>query len=267
MDQTRFEKAVALRNAGRITEAIQEFRSMQEATSDPNEKAAFMLGEVRCYGELGRVADAERVLAGIPELAPNDVELRFHVSLMAAYVAAQGGKHEKAILQFQELLGQYADLLQTADYRDSYEDIQQRRAFSMVHLRRYEDALPILKEASSSFSTLTGEDQQEIHLYLGTCYAELQEDRLAKEEFLRTIDFALKNSVEAQARYNLGVVAFLDGAFAQARHQLESILETYPGEIPNVSRKDVYFQLSRTYHYLGDKENATHYKKLADAGA
>jgi tetratricopeptide (TPR) repeat protein len=266
MDQARFENAVAMRNSGRILAAIQEFQAMQEETTDANEKSALMLNEVRCYAELGQVVDAERILRRIRELVPDDVEAGFNVDFMAACVEAQGGHYEQAVRQFQTLLEEYVELLQIPDYRDFYEDIQQRRAFSMMHLRKYEDALPILKEAGSFFTTLKAEDQQEVHLNLGICYMELHEDRLAKEEYLRAIEFGLNNSVEARARYCLAVVSFLEGGFAQAKYQLEWLLQAYPQEeIPNVPRKYVYQQLSRTYHYLGDKENAKRYKKLAES--
>jgi tetratricopeptide (TPR) repeat protein len=266
MDQARFDNAVALRKSGRILDAIQEFQAMQEETTDANEKSALMLNEVRCYAELGQVLDAERMLRRIREVVPDDLEARFNVDFMAACVEAQGGHYEQAVRQFQTQLEEYVGLLQTPDYRDFYEDVQQRRALCLTHLHRYGEALPILKEASSSFTTLKAEDQQEVHLNLGICYAELQEDRLAKEEFLRAIGSGLNNGVEARARYNLGVVSFREGGFAQAKHQLEWLLQNYPQEeIPNVPRKYVYLQLSRTYHYLGDKENAKRYKKLAES--
>jgi tetratricopeptide (TPR) repeat protein len=264
MDQERFDKAIALRNTGRILEAIQEFHAMQEQSTNANDRAALMLNEARCYADLGRVVDAERTLARALEVAPDDVEARFNIGFMVACVAAQGGDYEQAACQFQTLLEEYVGLLQTPDYRDFYEDIQQRKAVCLIHLRRYGEAVPILKEASSSFTTLRAEDEQEVHLNLGISYAGLHEDRLAKAEFLRAIEFGLNNSVEARARYNLGVVSFLDGGFAQAKHQLEWILHTYPGEIPSVTRKDVYQQLSRAYHYLGEKDNAERYRRLAE---
>jgi tetratricopeptide (TPR) repeat protein len=264
MDQDRFERAIALRNANCTLAALQEFSAMQEESTDANDRAALILNEARCYADIGRVVDAERTLARARDLAPDDVEARFNVDFLAACVAAQGGDYEQAVCQFQTLLEDYIGILQTQEYRDFYEDIQQRKAVCLIHLHRYGEALRILKEASSSFITLKTEDEQEVHLNLGTCYAGLHEDRLAKAEFLRAIEFGLRNSVEARARYNLGVASFLDGGFAQAKNQLEWILQTYRGEIPNVPRKDVYHQLSRTYHYLGEKDNAERYRRLAE---
>jgi tetratricopeptide (TPR) repeat protein len=264
MNQVRFERTLSLRNSGRLLEAIREFHAMAEESGDSNEISSLMLNEARCYTELNCLADAERIFARIRELAPDNAEVRFNVDFAVACSKSQGGQHEKALIQFQALLADYVDILKTEDYREWYEDIQRRRALSMIHLGRYQDAVVLLKEASSSFRTLKTEDQQEVHLYLGICYAELDEDKPAKDEFLRAIQFGLKNDGEAQARYSLGVVSFRDGGFAQAKHQLEFLLQNYPQEIPNVSRKDVYQQLSRVYHYLGDKEKAERLKKLAE---
>jgi hypothetical protein len=60
------------------------------------------------------------------------------------------------------------------------------------------------------------------------------------------------------------VLYFLTGGFAQAKHQLEFILQTYQDEVPNVPRKYVYQQLTRVCHYLGEKEDEKRYGKLAD---
>jgi tetratricopeptide (TPR) repeat protein len=262
MDQEGIDRAVALQTAGRLLEAIEAFHSLAGESDDANLKSGLMLNEVRCYTILGRVTDAEHVLGQIRALAPDDDEVRINVDYVGACVATQGGQHEKALRQFERVLAEYVDYLNAPDNRDFYEDIQRRRALCLIHVRRYGEALPILEEASA-FRTLKPEDQQQIHLYLGVCYAELREDRLAKEELLRALEFGLKNGFEAEARFRVAVLYFLDGGFAQAKYQLESILQVYPQEIPRVPRKFVYQQLSRVYHYLGEKENADRYKKLA----
>ena len=263
MDQARFDRARALRESGRVEHALEEFHSMAVESDDANEEAALMINEVRCYSMLGRVSDADHVLENIQELAPDDIIVRANVDFSAACVAAQKGEHGKALLRFEGMLEDYVDLLKTPEYRDLCEEIQQRRAFSLTHLGRYGEALPLLKEASS-FSTLRADVQQQVHLYLGICYAALHEDRLAKEAFLSAIEFDLKNKIEAEARYRVGVLYFLTGGFAQAKHQLEVILQTYRDEVPNVPRKYVYQQLSRACHYLGEKENEKRYAKLAE---
>jgi tetratricopeptide (TPR) repeat protein len=264
MDQTRLERAAALRAAYAAEEAAREFRAMAHESANVCEKSVLMLYEARCYADLGRVADAEHIVARIREMAPEDNDVRLSVQLMSASLAGQAGHHAEALCQFQEILQQFVSLLRTDERRDLYEEIQQRRAFSLVHLARYRDALPILNEAAS-FSTLQAEDLQEVHLYLGTSYAALNDNRLAKQEFLRATEFDLGGSTEAQARYNLGVIYFQEGGFAQAKHQLEQVLRTHPEAIPNLPHRYIYQQLSWVCGRLGEEENAERYKRLADA--
>jgi hypothetical protein len=99
------------------------------------------------------------------------------------------------------------------------------------------------------------------------CYAELHEEDAAKEELLRAIRFGLKNDAEVEPRYRVGVLYFVDGGFAQAKRQLESILETHLEGTKATPSKLIYYQLSRVCHYLGEKENARRYTKLAQDSA
>jgi len=241
---------------------MREFRLMAEEAGNPNEKASLMINEVRCYCSLGRLGDAERTLGEIRDLAVDDVVVRVNVDFGAASLAAQRGDMKNALVRYEAILQEYVQLLSTSEYRDLYEDIQQRRAFALANLDRYAESLSVLREATS-FRTLTAEDHQQIHLYLGICYGELRESALAKDELLRAIDFGLKNDVEAQARYRAGILYFSAGAFAQAKYQLQTILEDRQGDIPNLPRGYIYEQLSRTCHYLGEEENARRYMKMA----
>lgn len=262
MDQPRFESAVALRDAGRAEDAIGEFRSMAAEASDPNEKAAMMLNEVRCYCNLSRLNEAERVLKEIRKLEPDDIVALLNADFAAACLEALRGKHEKALFKFDHILQEYVGLLQTSEYHDLCEDIRQRRACALADLIRHSEAVPLLKEAAS-FESLTAGQKQRIHLYLGRCYYALAEIDPAKEEFLRVIDFGLKNELEVQAQYNVAILYFNVGAFARSKYQLEMILQTYQSDIPGVPRKDIYQQLSRTCHYLGEEDDAKRYLTMA----
>jgi tetratricopeptide (TPR) repeat protein len=264
VDQSRFDNAIMLRDSGRLEDAILEFHAMVEEARDSNEKASLMINEVRCYANLWRLTDAELILTEIDELAPNDIGVRINVDYGAACVTEQRAQYEKALLRYEGILQEYVQFLRAPEYRHIYEDTQQRKAVVLVYFGRYGEALPILKEATS-FSTLTVEGRQKVHLYLGICYSEVHEVRLAKEELLRTIAFALKNDNEADARYRAASLYVQDGAFAQAKLQFESILETHPGGILNVTPKYIYEQLSRICHYLGEKDAAKRYAKLAQA--
>lgn len=132
-----------------------------------------------------------------------------------------------------------------------------------MHLRKYSESLPILKEASG-YGTVGTEDIQEIHLYLGTCYTELHEEIAAKEEFLSVVAFNLRNNSESEARYRVAALYFVDGGFAQAKHQVESIHHTYEQQIPNVPRKYVYERVPSSASTLATGGNAWRYTQVAE---
>jgi len=106
-------------------------------------------------------------------------------------------------------------------------------------------------------------DDQHIHLALALCYEETNDLEAAKREFFRVVAFTLKNDLEEQARYRLSTLYFMARGFAQARKQLETIVQEFPSESNVVSRKYIYEQLSKVCHYLDDQPNEKLYMDLA----
>jgi hypothetical protein len=99
---------------------------------------------------------------------------------------------------------------------------------------------------------------------LGLCLDETGDTGSAAEEYFRVIGFNLRNEFEEQARYYLARWLVRTGAFAQARKQLELILEEFSDQVPVVPRSHVYEQLSTVFCCLGDQVNAELYKRLAE---
>jgi tetratricopeptide (TPR) repeat protein len=196
MDQKRFDNAIALRDSGRIEDAAREFSLLATDTDNPNERAAILGNEMNCYCRLRRLADADKTLAQIRAIAPNDPRVRVSVDVLAAGLVEQKGELKKAVAQYDRVLCDYADLLKTPEYQDLCEDTQKRRAFISVNLHKCEEALPLLNLAAA-FTTLNAEDVRDVHLYRGICYTELHDYDLAKREFLEAIDFGLGNDNEA----------------------------------------------------------------------
>ncbi|MBZ5546004.1 MAG: hypothetical protein LAO07_20440, partial [Acidobacteriia bacterium] len=89
MDTQRFEHAIALRDAGRVEEALRELASLTEVCTDPEERASLLLNEARCYRSLGRLAEAKERLSRARRIAS-----RTHLLLYL--------EHERAILLWHE---------------------------------------------------------------------------------------------------------------------------------------------------------------------
>jgi tetratricopeptide (TPR) repeat protein len=180
-------------------------------------------------------------------------------------MSVQAERAEEGLEKFDEILRRYADLLQDS-HRYLYESIQKRRGVTLANLNKHANAIPILKEASG-FKTLTPEEKQEVHFYLGLCYDGVREDALAKEQYSTAIDLGLGNEFEAHAHYRIAILHFKAGAFAQTKQHLEIVLQNSPPvEIPNLPRRYVYEQLSRACHHLGEQKNAEKYMQMAKRG-
>jgi len=263
MDQTRFENANKLWAAGRNEDAAREFHAMAEEADYPDEKAGILTNEHKCYLQIGQLDKAGEVMRQIRSLPVQDSFVRMIIDIGDAFMTSQMGKLKEGIRKFETILALNQEELRNPEQRHLYEQIQQRRGITLTDLCRYTEALPILKEAVSFTSDKF--DPQLVHFYLGVCYQNTSNPQLAKEAFLRAIDFGLNNDFEANARYRLAILYFINRAFAQAKYHLEAALRMPEQALGVQLRKNIYQQMSRTCHYLGEIEEEQKYSKLAQA--
>jgi len=262
MDLTRFEHLIELDKSGRIEDAIRESRTLLAETTDVNEKASLLGGMHVSYCKLGRLNEARQTLERMKQLEISDLGVRLNAEFCEPTLLIQEGRCEEGLSAFATMLDRYSAALREPEHRYLYEDIQCRRAATLVALSRFKEALPILKEALS-FSFEKATNEQRVHFDLGICLEETNETEAAKQEFFRAIGFGLKNDIEERALYRLAILHFKADALAQAKQQLETILRDFPGQSSAVPRKYVYEQLSHTCRYLGDAANAELYASLA----
>lgn len=261
MEQSEFQNAIRLRDTGCWDDAAREFHRLATQAHDRDEKAALLINEHRCYCDAGRPDIAERVLEQIRELTPNEPVVRLIVDFGEACMMIQAGRPSEGLEKFEDILCQYAAPLQHS-HRYLYESVQKRRGVALASLGKHANAILILKEVSR-FETLTVEDKLEVYFYLGICYEELGRTALAKKNWRAAIDLGLKNELEAHAHYRIAITYFNAGAFAQTKHHLEVILKDCSGDMTNLPRQYLYEQLSQACSYLGEKENAERYMKMA----
>jgi tetratricopeptide (TPR) repeat protein len=262
MNSEFLESAYTLLESGRILDAAHEFHMLAERANSPSDRALALVNEHKCYCKIGEMDKARNLMRQIRHLPVQDKFVQMAVDFGDACMTVQMGKEKEGVAKFERLLQSNPELLALPDLRDWYEDIQQRRAFSLAKLRQYDDALQILREASS-FTTMNAEDQQMVQFYLGFCYAAIGKSDLAVEAYRRAIDIGLGNEIEVDVRYRLAIVHFLNGAFARAKHQLEAALQMPEQVLRPELRKNLYEQMSRTCHYLGESQDEQRYLALA----
>lgn len=264
IDQSEFQNATSLRDSGRWEEAARAFHDLASQAESRGEKAALLINEHRCHCDAGRVDQAEVILRQIRELEPLEPSIRLIIDFGEACMSVQAGRTKQGLSQFDEILCRYPDLPHSIDRRGLYESIQKRRGVALADVVEYIKAIPILEEATT-FKDLTQEDKQEVHFYLGLCYEKTQRRSSAKVEYLKAVDFLLNNDFEAHARYSIAKLYFNERAFAQAKYQLEMILQTQQDDISNLPKHYIFEQISRVCHYLGEEENAEHYLRLGES--
>lgn len=255
----RFTHACDLRASGQIENALREFHSIASEINDADGKAAVMLNEHRCHCDLGHLKHAEETMRKIRALKPIDPIVNMNINFGDACMQILAGREGKGILIFDKILKGNSEILQTPDYLNLYEDIQQRKAFALCNMRRYREALPILNEAMQ-FRTETA-DIQSVHFYLGICFVEMGNNESAKHEFLHVINMGL--DLEANSRYRLAMIEFHNGALASALCQLEQILRTKQDAQSSVPHMYVYEFLAKVSDALGNESEASRYRQEA----
>jgi tetratricopeptide (TPR) repeat protein len=261
MDSARFEHLIKLGDSGRLEDVIRESQAMLAETADAHEKGSLLAGMCMAYGSLGRLKDARQTLNQMKQLELSHAGIRLNADYFESVLLNQEGQYEASLSAFATTLDRNHDLLKDSEYRYLYEEIQCRRALTLIGLSRYKDALPLLKEAVG-FSFDQPLAEQQVRFALGVCLEDANDTEAAKREFIHVVAFGLKNDVEEKTLWRLGILFYKAGALAQAKQHLETMLRDFPSGSA-IPRKKVYKALSQTYHYLGDKANEKLYQGLA----
>lgn len=263
MKTSQLQTIMDCRNSGQLHESIRQSELLLNAMEDANDRASILENILICNLMLGRLSQARQALEELRMITISDAEVRLNAEFCEPRLLVEEGRREEAVRLYASILQNNSGLLKEEGLRYLYEDIQYRLALTLIDLQRYIEAIPLLEEAVSTFSYDNVFDAQQCHFALGICYEQTKAIQKAKAEFLRVVSCDLKTDIEERARYRLSILLFQEGAFAQAKHQLEMILTNHPTDKAVVARRYVYEQLSHTCRQLGDDTNAKGYLNLA----
>jgi tetratricopeptide (TPR) repeat protein len=262
-ESAEYARIFELRDTGRIEEAIRYAEQLLAEASNPDDVGALLTGITSFNLLLGRVVEARRALQKLMGLEIPDLEVRLNADFMEPCLLVQEGRTEEGLMAFVAILAREGEFIHDDRFRYLYEDIQCRRAWALIELSLFAEALPIVRE-SISYAFEEVSDEQRMRWALGLCLEETGDTASAVQEYFRVIGFNLPNEVEEQARCRLARLLVQTGALAQARKQLELVLEQFSEREPIVPRSFVYEQLSIVCRSLGDEANSERYKYLAD---
>ena len=221
-------------------------------------RAASLFEDAERCQEQGRFEDAEKLIAEAKNLVASNRQACAEIDLFRARSLLKANKGEEGLRNLTAILAEYADWFRNPNSRDVYEMVQLQRAFSLVHLERNDEALPLLEEALSF--QLEREVQSVLHCHLGRCYHERSQYSLAKEHFERADALGVGDHWQAVFHYYFGYTLYELKDFQRAKRQFILSVQSGDSGPPDSMR---YAMLAAASRKLGEHSEARRYDEKA----
>ncbi|HEV3513160.1 MAG TPA: hypothetical protein VGS05_15735 [Candidatus Sulfotelmatobacter sp.] len=225
---------------------------------EPLKRAASLFEDAERCQDQGRFEDAEKLVAEAKNLVAGNPQACAEIDLFRAISLLKANKREEGVRNLSEILAEYSDWFKTPNSRDVYEMVQLQRAFSLAHLERTEEALPLLEEASSF--RLERAVQSDLHCHLGRCYHERSRYAQAKEHFERAEALGVGEDWRPAFHYYFGYTLYELKDFQRAKRQFILCLQSGDSGPPASMR---YAMLAETSRKLGKHSEARPYEEKA----
>jgi tetratricopeptide (TPR) repeat protein len=261
MDEERFSRANALRESGRMEEALEEFRRMAEASNDCEERALVRLSEARTLAALGRRAEAERAVREADRLFASDSAHRPELVLFQAELDAGAGREgkQRALIRLERLLEDLELRLAQPAARAACARVRARRGGLLHALGRPRAARAVFEEARA----LDAPKDASFYYEFGRCCYRLGEFARAEMLLGEALSRGVGPAEQAEAHYLIAMVNVRRGAYAQAVNDLaraEAAQEPRPDR-----RENTLLWLAWLSARLGQKKEAEEYLRRAEA--
>jgi len=199
--------------------AVLEIDRRHSASTDARERVALHLSGATLYGMLRRFGDARKQLVLAEEDMPDDLNLRLQLDFIDGLLHHQEKNLAAALTRLTATLSSYSDQLQQPEARFIYENIEQYRGFELFHLKRFDEAVPILRECLSF--VLQAEVRSIVLSNLGICYSELKDFVLAKDVLEQACSIGLTKEWEGVVHLHLAIAYAHLGMFAESKKELQ----------------------------------------------
>jgi tetratricopeptide (TPR) repeat protein len=181
MDANRVKRAHELCDSGKFADALELFKGLAFQSAYPVEEAGFLMDAATCYGEIRDLDQARICATKAKQLVEGDAMASAQIDFVVATLLIDEGKREQALEELTRLSKNYRSVLETGEGRQLHEEIETQRAYTLMHLAKYEEARPIL-EAAGSYE-LGNESKSRVCCHRGRCYVELGLYDAAREQF------------------------------------------------------------------------------------
>jgi len=268
IDTQRFNEVYSRFEAGEYSRALQGLRDLAGGIVDPWDKTELLYHEAMFLLEMRKIAEARQRVADLNEAleslvkTPSDgdeYDVRVSLPVMARHadlkVAIKEGKTLEALQLIEDLITRYPKQLSLPQFRTMFDEVKMLRGVILADAGRWKEAKPFLEDATPP------EVWRNFHrYYLGHCYYELGEYRLAREKLTDALDLGLPSSWEAKAHYILGLVEYGLSDMDAAKRHFELCVKS-PGQ-KYLDIAEIWEGLEMTSRALGLHAEAENYRRL-----
>lgn len=240
-------------------EGIRRVDEQLSTIADKRVRAGLLLNKAVFLGVLKDIREARRQLQFAIEQAADDPETQLSYDFLEAALYHEEEKFEDAYSCFTTTLTKHCDLLERSDYRFVYEKVQEYRAFELVRLGKFEDAVTILEEALSF--DREEKDKQVLLANLGISHAKLNHHERARAYLQQAIHVGNLGDWEGQTHYHLALAYAHLNLLPESKRELRLCAER--AREYSLPLSNVYGWLSRICRGLGERQEAEHYAQLA----
>ena len=239
--------------------SLREIDAKLTLLSDPVERAGLLLNKAVFLGTLGQYVDAQAQLELARCEAQGDEGVQLSFEYIYGALCHQQQQYQEAYDRMTAALRTYSSRLAENEQRFIYREIQQYRAFELVELFRFADAVPVLQEVLTF--EMKPDDRSVAVAGLGICYSKLGRYENAIESLLQALEMGLTPDWAGQAHCQLGIAYFHLGRLQDAKKEFQICEEratTYA-----IPARTLYGWLCRVCKGLGQIAESKRYWDLA----
>jgi tetratricopeptide (TPR) repeat protein len=239
--------------------SAREFKSLASQSSQPLEKANYLIEEADCYRQLGEFEAAMACAISAKETVRGDALSSAQADYYAATILIAQGKSEEGLQALSSVLEEYPNVFQGEEGQQLYEEIQLQRGITLKERGDYQNARQLLEEALSF--RLSADMLATVRYYLGLTYFDLHLYGLAKDQFAALGTLGVRDEWAAGYHYNFGHTLHELKEFRAAKRQLLLCLQNEGGPPPAYK----YKLISAICRKLGEGKEARLYAEKAES--
>jgi tetratricopeptide (TPR) repeat protein len=197
MDGKRYTDATALRDAGKLVEALEEFEALADLAASERERSDLLGNQANCLWRLGRLGEARQRLGESQREGKTPSG-----ELLEAYICVSEERGKEAEEKLKAFLERYVDLKES-EHRYIYFCAQDELGKLLFDSGRYTEAVEPLREALTFFEDI--DRRRWLNYCLGVCYYWSDQWDAAIEKFRESLPSDRRHTWWAETQYYIGI--------------------------------------------------------------